>query len=480
MTTPTEPRSAARRPGGLSVRTRILAATLIVVALALCAILLVTGKSLFTRIDAATARELEHEAAKFRAYAAEASGPDRAAFPDAGAVLTGFLSQNVTEAQESQFSIVDGRPDRRSHAEPPARLDTDRRFVAHVAAVTEPTSGRIETDAGPAMYSAIPVTFDGDPNRGVLVTVEFLGVEQREAWSTVVIMATAAAFALLLAAWAGWLVAGRALAPIRQVRETAAEIDDAGDLGRRIEITGTDDAAQLAVSFNRMLDRLQSAFDGQRRFLDDAGHELRTPVTVIRGHLELMGEDPQERAQTLRLVGDELQRMSRLIDDLILLARAERPDFVQPAPVDVTDLVIETLAKATALGERAWSLDAVPEGTAVVDGQRLTQALLQLAANAVGHTEKGEVVAIGGVLHRGGLSLWVRDEGSGIAEEDHARIFERFVRGGTARRGTGTGVGLAIVARIAAAHGGTVSLRSRPGAGSTFTVDMPAHDEEHR
>src|SRR5690606_24630831 len=186
---------------------------------------------------------------------------------------------------------VNAQADRRSADSPPARLDVDSEFVAAVSALRAPASDRIETPAGAAVYAALPVEVAGDPATGALVVIQFLAPEEQEVWSTIVTMAVAAVFALALAGAAGWFVAGRALTPIREVQETAAGIDGS-DLARRIDVVGTGDVAQLAVTFNGMLDRVQSAFDGQRRFLDDAGHELRTPITVIRGHLELMGEDP--------------------------------------------------------------------------------------------------------------------------------------------------------------------------------------------
>jgi len=464
----------SERRSGPTVRTRILTATLCVVALALIAIIFVTGRSLFARVESTAALELSHEAAKLRAYAESAD----ARAGDTRELLTGYLSQHIAETHETLFSIVDGVPDRRSRAEPLERLDRSADFLAQVKGVSEPRSGRAQTQAGPAMYAALPVRVTGDGSRGVLVVVQFLGPEQSDAWSTVFTMAIAGCFALLLAASAGWLVAGRALTPIREMRETAAEIDG-GDLRRRIDVSGADDVAQLAVTFNRMLDRLQSAFDGQRRFLDDAGHELRTPITIVRGHLELMGDDPVEREQTLRLVDDELGRMSRLVDDLILLARSERPDFLIPAPTDAEDLVVETLAKATALAPRAWALDAVPEGEVLVDQQRLAQCLLQLAANAVQHTVEGETIAFGGTSDAGRLRLWVRDEGSGIPFAEQPHIFDRFHRGDGARH-AGSGLVLAIVSRIVEAHGGSVSVSSTPGHGARFLIDIPHMREEHR
>ncbi|MGO2683391.1 sensor histidine kinase [Microbacterium sp.] len=464
---------------GLTARGRILGWILLIVAIAVAVIVLATGRALFARVDVAASTEIVHEAEKFRSFAGEETGtaPSFASVPD---LLAAYLAQSVPEGAETFFTIVDGRAHLRSHGEALARLDRDPGFVAEAAAATEPRSGRVDTTAGPAAYAVIPIQSAEGAGRSTLVIVEFLAPAYEEAWSTILVMAAIAGAALLAAALAGWLVAGRVLAPIREVRETAARISES-DLGRRIPVSGTDDVAQLAATFNRMLDRVESAFDGQRRFLDDAGHELRTPLTIIRGHLDVMRDDPVDRAQTLRLVTDELERMSRLVDDLILLARSARPGFLAMTPVDLTDLVVETLAKTTALGERRWSIDAVPDGTALVDGQRLTQALLQLASNAVDHTADGDAISLGGTVEDGRIRLWVSDTGDGVRVEDQERIFARFDRGAGENRADGSGLGLAIVTRIAHAHGGRVQLDSRPDEGATFTLDLPylAPDDPH-
>ena len=473
MTMMTTTNSTTERRG-LSVRTRIVGGILLIVTLAVAVIVVATGRSMFTRIDAAAAAELGHEAEKLRTFAAGVDPDTGAAFASVPEMLRAYLSRAVPEADETLFSVVDGRAHLRSAGAPPVRLDRDAAFVADVAATTVPRTGRVNTPAGPAVYAVLPVAAADSTPTAALVVVEFLQTERDEARATILLMSVVSAVALLAALWAGWLVAGRILAPIRDVRETAARISET-DLARRIEVSGTDDVAQLAATFNRMLDRLETAFDGQRRFLDDAGHELRTPITIIRGHLDVMRDDPADREETLRLVNDELGRMSRLVDDLILLARAERPGFLVMAPADLADLVVDTLAKMTALGGRTWSIDAVPSGQAVVDGQRLAQALLQLGRNAVDHTGDGDAISIGGEVAGGRIRLWITDAGSGIAVDDQERIFERFDRGADEGRGQGTGLGLAIVARIAAAHGGEVKVDSAPGAGATFTLDIPFH-----
>lgn len=465
------------RRHGLTARARILGWILLIVAVAIVAIVVITGRSAFTRVDAQMNAELVHETEKFRAFASKPDPSTGREFFTVRELLTSHLQHNLPEHTETFFSIIDGTPDRRSVGDPRVRLDADAEFVRMAASVTEPTTGRLSTPDGPVIYGILPVSVEGDPSTGHLVIAEFPADEYDEAWATIWVMSLVAVGALALAAITGWFIAGRVLAPIRDVRETASRISET-DLGRRIDVVGTDDVAQLAETFNRMLDRLESAFDGQRRFLDDAGHELRTPITIIRGHLEVMGDDPEDREQTMRLVEDELGRMSRLVDDLILLARSERPDFLVLAKTDLTDLVVETFAKATALADRQWTIDNTPEAYAVADEQRLAQALLQLAANAVAHTETGDTIAIGGRVSDDRLLLWVRDTGEGIPEEEHKRIFERFARAAADSRGQSTGLGLAIVARIAQAHGGSVVVDSTPGDGAAFTLDLPLHEEE--
>ncbi|MCW4456875.1 cell wall metabolism sensor histidine kinase WalK [Microbacterium sp. MPKO10] len=460
------------RRRGVTARTRILAWILLLVTIAIVAIVVVTGRSLFSRADSQVAAELAHEADKFRAFATKPDPSTGKEFFTVRELLTSHLQHNLAEDNEMFFSIIDGVADRRSGGERIARIDTDPEFVREAASVTTPTSGSLATEAGPVEYAIIPVSVDGDPATGQLVIAEFLAPEYDEAWSTIWVMSVVALVSLMLAGVTGWFIAGRVLAPIRDVRLTAARITET-DLGRRIDVVGHDDVAQLAVTFNRMLDRLEAAFAGQRRFLDDAGHELRTPITVIRGHLDVMSDDPEDREQTMHLVDDELERMSRLVDDLIMLARSERPDFLLMGPTDVTDLVVETFAKATALAERHWSIDETPETFAVADAQRLTQALLQLAANAVAHTSERDSIALGGHVADDRMLLWVRDTGTGIPDDDRERIFERFARGSSETRRQGTGLGLAIVARIAEAHGGTVRIDSTPGHGATFTLDLP-------
>jgi signal transduction histidine kinase len=283
---------------------------------------------------------------------------------------------------------------------------------------------------------------------------------------------------LFIASALAWVVAGRILAPLRLLTETARSISET-DLSRRIPVTGQDEIAELARTFNAMLDRLQGAFGTQRSFVSDASHELRTPITIVRGHLELLGDDPQERRETVALVTDELDRMSRFVDDLLLLAKAERDDFLRIEEVELGALTDELMDKATALGKRRWLLASRGEATMVADRQRLTQAVMGLAQNAVQHTKDGDAISIGSTVDGDEASLWVRDTGPGISRSDQERIFERFARtSASRRRSEGAGLGLSIVRAIAEAHGGRTEVDSRPGDGATFTIVVPLRGPE--
>jgi signal transduction histidine kinase len=225
-----------------------------------------------------------------------------------------------------------------------------------------------------------------------------------------------------------------------------------------------------------MLDRVEGGVAAQRRFLDDAGHELRTPITIVRGHLEVVDPaDPGDVRETVALVDDELDRMTRIVSDLLLLARAEQPQFVRPQPVDVAALTAEVFDKVRRLGDRDWGLETVADVDAALDTQRVTQALVALADNAVRYTVPGDRVSLGSQLSGGELRFWVSDTGPGVPEAEQARVFERFARGSSgARRSDGAGLGLSVVQAIAVAHGGRAVLDSVPGRGTTVSLVLPA------
>ena len=278
---------------------------------------------------------------------------------------------------------------------------------------------------------------------------------------------------LVLASVAAWFIAGTVLAPVQLLTETASSISQS-ELTRRVKVRGGGEPAEMARSFNLMLDRLEGVFRAHREFVQDASHELRDPLTICRGHLELLGDDADERKRTIALVLEEIDRMGRIVDDLQLLSEAEQPDFLRLEWIDLRIFTHELTSKAGALSERRWTQDRIGDGPFLADRHRLTEAMMNLAHNALQHTTEDDTLAIGTSLSEDELRIWVRDTGTGIPVADQASIFERFTRGtGAQRRYRGSGLGLAIVKAIAEAHGGSIDLESRLGEGSTFTIVLP-------
>ena len=297
--------------------------------------------------------------------------------------------------------------------------------------------------------------------------------ERREALEGVYVFAQVDSGLIALAFLLAWLGTGRLLRPVKDLAAATRSITES-DLSRRIDVQGTGELAELTTTFNAMMDRLETAFDSQRSFINDAGHELRTPITIIQGHLELMGDDPDEQAETLDIVMNELDRMSRLVNDLSLLMKAERVDFLQFGTINISAFTQALYNKAGTLAERDWQLQIEAEGQLMADHQRLTGALLNLLSNAAQHTDATDPIILGCRSREGWVEFWVQDTGEGVPETEQARIFERFARvQHTYRRSEGSGLGLSIVRAIAEAHGGQVSLESQPGEGATFTLVLP-------
>ncbi|WP_323741243.1 HAMP domain-containing sensor histidine kinase [Microbacterium sp. VKM Ac-2870] len=221
------------------------------------------------------------------------------------------------------------------------------------------------------------------------------------------------------------------------------------------------------------LDTPDALFDAQRRLLDDVRHELKTPITIVRGHLELMDpEDPVDVGATRALGIAELDRMTRLIGDIDLLAAAESDNFTM-GDVDLAALTQRVSELVTVIGGHGWSLEQEASGIIHGDHDRLLQAWLQLADNAAKYTPSDSPIEIGSAVHPSGAQLWVRDHGAGIAPAVRHRIFRRFDRGTGKRSVGGSGLGLAIVDAIAKAHGGHCVVADTPGGGATFTIEIP-------
>ena len=434
------------------------------------------------RVDGAIDAEFSQTRAELQTLAESGVDPDTGEpFQDADRLLYTMMSRKVPGTNEGMVAFV-GDQLRYRTQDIGLPIASDTELMAEVATAWQLERSRfdsVETSEREYRYAAIPVTV-GDTTPGALIIAHDRGREQAALTDTFVTYAIVAGVALLVLAVVGRIFAGRLLRPLRALRGTAEQITDS-DLSGRIPAEGNDDISDLARTFNEMLARLETSFRSQRRLLDDAGHELRTPITIVRGHLELMDpNDPQDAADTRELTLSELDRMHRLADDLVMLAKADAPGFVQPVRTEVGTLLDNVLDQARRLGARRWRMDERIEASANLDPQRITQAMLQLAANAVKFSPDGSTVTLGSQLLDGVLTLWVRDEGTGIAIEEQERIFERFTRGSTATgpQVEGSGLGLSIVAAIAEGHEGTVTVDSAPGLGARFTLRLPAADVE--
>jgi signal transduction histidine kinase len=290
----------------------------------------------------------------------------------------------------------------------------------------------------------------------------------------------------LLLALVGAFVAGTRMAsPLRRAARTAALVDG-GDLTPRMTVPASAslEVQVLGTAFNHMLDRLGEAFDAQRDFVADASHELRTPLTVIRGQLDLLAggtdEEPatdEDRERVRRIVSDEITRMARLTDDLLLLTQAKEDDFLHPEPVHLPEFVVNLWDGLSLVADRRFEVGPIPDLTINADPDRLAQALRNLGRNSIQHTTPGTgLVRIEAELvDQNDMRFTVSDNGPGIPDEQRGRIFERFYRTdpGRTRAAGGAGLGLAIVKAIAEAHGGTASAETRPEGGTRMILDIP-------
>jgi len=462
---------ARRRTLFAGARMRILASMMILMLCSTVAAGLAVRQILLSRLDERVDDSLVQETQEFRRLVGGRNPATGRPFgANLRAIYDTYLTRNQPGEDEAILTFAGGELYDYIHAGPNP-VELAGASVDRWAGLTRPSRGRIDTPEGELAFLAVPI--QGAPEDGVFVVTTALSGERAEVTSAVEVLAAVSAAVLALASLAAFGAATRVLSPLRELTAAARSIGES-DLTRRIAARGDDEIAELGRTFNAMLDRLEKAFSSQRQFVNDAGHELRTPITIVRGHLELLTDDPEERRETIELVTDELDRMSRFVDDLLTLAKAEQPDFLRLDEVELAPLGEELLAKAGALAPRRWRLEDAAEGRIVGDRQRLTQAVMNLAHNAVEHTGEGDAITLGTALSNGDARLWVRDEGPGVSATDQGRIFERFARSSDGRRSSeGAGLGLAIVRAIAEAHGGRVELRSRPGAGATFTVVVP-------
>jgi signal transduction histidine kinase len=279
-----------------------------------------------------------------------------------------------------------------------------------------------------------------------------------------------------LAGISGGVLVRRALSPVEAITRTAESIELSSDLSQRVGYSGPqDEIGQLAATFDRMIDHLDRVFQSQRHFVADASHELRSPLTVLQGNLDLLKRNlgEEDRRESLRAIEAETQRMGRIVKDLLLLAEVESGPIERRKVVSLGEILLEGLERGRQLtGNRNIILGRHEELSVRGDYYGLMQLLANLIDNAIRYTPEGGAITLS--LYRDGdwARLEVADTGMGIAPEHLPHVFDRFyqVDKGRSRVDGGSGLGLAIVKAIAEQHQGKVTVTSEPGKGSTFTV----------
>ena len=464
----------------VTIGTRVMWAIVLVagIALVMCgAIVWALGLS---SVSADATNRLEHSRDRIRQLAADRQDPSSGQpLEDVSAVLRTHIQRTAEGRGEAELGFVGTDASTKltwvSADNVSFRPEQDKELLTRVSSQAAASESVIETVRTPtSSYRVLVVPLQGGAQRGALVHVIDLKVAESQLRRTMAFYAAAAVFTVALVTGLAWFAVERLLRPIEQLRRATESIGEE-DLTTRVPVKGRDDLTALAAAVNRMLDRVQTSVEAQRNLLDDVGHELRTPIAVVRGHLELTDPaDPEDVRQTQLLALDELDRMGMLVGDLILLAKSVQSDFVTPVDTDVAELTELVFDKSLALGERRWKMESAAFTRAMVDPTRITQAWLQLVANAVRYSEHCSTVSLGSAVRDGHLQMWVRDEGIGIAPEDIDLVRQRFKRtAGAQKLASGTGLGLSIVETIVAAHGGRLDILSEVGRGSVFTMVIP-------
>lgn len=333
---------------------------------------------------------------------------------------------------------------------------------------------------------SVPLVIGNRPI-GTLQLATSLLVVDRTLNVLVTVLLMGSVIAMAIAGVVGWMTTRRALAPLEAVTQTALRITRADDLSRRISYQGPpdDEVGQLIHAFNQTLHRLENLFNTQRRFLADVGHELRTPLTVIKGNVDLMQRIGSFDEESLTSIENEVDRLTRMVGDLLLLAQAESGKLpLDIHLIEMDTLVLEVLNQMSVLAREKLTLrlGEIDQVLVCGDQDRLKQVLVNLVGNAINYTPSGGVVTIGLGKVDNKSRLTIHDTGPGIPSEDLPHVFERFYRGEKSRTrsrdGKGFGLGLSIAYWIVRNHGGSIEVKSTEGKGTTFCVWLPLAEDD--
>jgi two-component system OmpR family sensor kinase len=446
----------------LGLRGRVLAwyVLLLAIALAIAAVLTFEAATLYQ--DDAAEEKLREEVFDFEA--AIAARPPSQSIEEA---VRAYLVHWPPEDQEALVVRLDGRS---AEAAGPVRAE-----AGIVETLTRASSRRydsLETRAGDARVLAAPLVVEGR-RIGAVAAVHLTEEDRGDLLRALAVLLAIAVLALLVASLIAWFSVGRILRPLKEIVSAADAISREGDPSHKIPESGRqDEVGVLGATFNRMLARLDASFRRERRLISEASHELRTPITICRGYLEVLGPNPEREQvqEAIDVVIDELGRLGRMVEDMTTLARVDDPAFLQLREIALDDFVEEVGVKAEPLldGRLTVFPPAEPGAAVRADPQRLTQALLNLLNNAAIHGRADGRVELRVLPEPDAWRFEVADEAGGLLPEDEENVFRPFHRG--TATAAGRGLGLAIVRGIAEAHGGSAGLDNRPGEGATFWI----------
>lgn len=475
--------AALRRTG---IRTRLTAAIALITVAALAATFLAvyrgTGSDLRKQID----RDLGEDAS---ALVQHVGAPQRSSAAALSRRAQRYINSQPSFGPSSELLVVEANGARPATNEPellgigrePGESASERSAEAgesqQIRSVPEGYSTIELRDAGQVRLLARPLTTGKRQIGNVTVGQPLDSVNAAQSGVSRTFL-LAGSLALIAALAAGVVVAGRISKPLRRMARVAGAVD-AGELSTRMTPAGSAEVRQLAESFNHMLDRLEEAFARQRAFVSDASHELRTPLTAIRGQIEVLARarraSPDEIASTAEIVAREVERMARLVDDMLLLAQTDEGLAHNPKPLEVDRFLPEALAGLFLGVDRKLELGQVPNGTVIADSDGITQVIRNLVRNAIEHTLAGGSIRVAATGADGRLRISVEDDGPGIPPPQRERIFTRFYRADTSRdrRSGGSGLGLAIARAIVGAHGGRIWVDEAPGGGARVTFELP-------
>lgn len=450
----------------------MLSVLLLTVAALIAIAYTVTERALLAELDSALEQEATAYAAALR------SAPSEEAVADA---TRAYLGGRATEAIGRDVALLVVFTDGRTISSTGIRLeDADGNPVRAASPPDSPELSTVTHQRVTYRVLTAPVVVQGEPAAAFQAAISTATVEEtsrRVAYT----LAAAGLLSLAIGLPLSYAAARGALAPLRRMAQDARKVS-AGDPEQRIAYEGpADELGSLAATLNEMLDRMRRAYEEQRRFVADASHELRTPVAILRGNVELLRSGhltAGEGADSLAVIEDEAVRMGRLLDELLALARFESARDVALMPLQVHALLEEVASRSKALGERVLTVQGSDDLWIEGDKELLEQALLNLMRNALAHTLEGGAIELTCTRQESRVRLAITDDGSGIPEEDLERIFDRFHRAPGTREesGGGAGLGLAITKQIVELHNGTIAAENVQPHGARFVVELPLAD----